>query len=641
MSSPTPFFEPLDESSLRITIKSEEEIRHEVLFEAEVTSVNYRPLFVGSAFPKRRFILALIFVSFFCSILVARAAWMQIGEGDMYTILAESNRLRTISLWPLRGIIHDRTGAILAENAPRFQATVIPRFVPLDPEERERVVGEASRLLGKSYADLLAIVSVTSTAQDEEVIIADSVPYTQAIAYDITLPRLPGFHLQAHPMRHYPWSDRVQSLSHVLGYVGRLSPEEYGAKKTQGYRRADEIGKTGVERSYETELRGTLGSRMNEVDARGSVKGFAGELSPQNGEDLKLTLDVHLQEAAELALLTQIERAKAKRGSVVATDPRDGSVLALVSWPSYSNNDFAGTVSSTVYQALVQDPERPLFPRAIAGAYPSGSTIKIAISLAALTEKIITPDTTVVSSGGVRLGAWFFPDWKAGGHGVTNVRKAIANSVNTFYYYIGGGLGSFQGLGVDRLSTWMKTFGLSSKTGIDLSGENAGFVPTKKWREERGGHWYIGDTYNLSIGQGDLLVTPLQVNAYTTTIAMLGKWFVPHVVEKPVVERPPIEADVANFQVVREGMRDCVTGGSCRSLSDLPMPTGAKTGTAQGHDDKNTHAWFTAFAPYDGPEIVVTVLIEEGGEGSSFAAPVAKKVLQEWWRLKQERGGRF
>ncbi|MBP7133938.1 penicillin-binding protein 2 [Patescibacteria group bacterium] len=641
MSPRIPWFQPIEEPSLRIETASEEEIRHEVLFEADVTSVRHRPLFVGTAFLKRRFLASFLLVFIASGLLIARAAWMQVVNSEQYVSLADNNRLRLTPLWPLRGIVRDRKGIILAENAPRFQATALPRDIPLDPETRQSMIGEAARLLGRTYGEMNALLPMTSTTPDDSVIIAGDVPYNQAILYAVALPHLTGFHLEAHPMRHYPWSTQIESLSHVLGYVGRLSPEEYEDRRGKGYLRADEIGKTGIERSYEEELRGKIGSRMNEVDARGAVKGFAGEQVPIDGQDLTLSIDVQLQELAETALKTQIERAKAKRGSVVVTDPRDGSVLALVSWPAFDNNNFAGSVSSTMYQALVRDPDQPLFPRAIAGAYPSGSTVKIAVSLAALAERVITADTSVLSVGGIHVGQWFFPDWKPGGHGVTNVRKAIAMSVNTFYYYIGGGYGDFQGLGIDRLSRWMKLFGLGSKTGVDLSGENQGFVPSKEWKESRGGHWYIGDTYNLSIGQGDLLVTPLQVNAYTSTIANKGTWFVSHVVQGPRREGGTVSANPADFETIRQGMRDGVIAGSSRALSDLPFTSAGKTGTAQWSKEKNTHAWFTAFAPFEQPEIVVTTLIEEGGEGSDFAVPVAKEILKGWWKLKTERGGTF
>ena len=372
---------------------------------------------------------------------------MQVREGDKYLSLADSNRLRQIPLWPLRGIIRDRHGAILAENAPRFQATVLPRDVPLNPSERETIVGEASRLLGKSYVDVNALVTATSTHPDDVTVLSDAVPYAQAIKYAVALPHLPGFHLEAHPMRHYPWSDQITSLSHVLGYVGKLSPQEYEAHKTNGYRRADEIGKTGLERSYETALRGKPGSRLNEVDARGRIKGFAGEQIPLDGQDLTLTLDIALQKEAEDALKQQIERAKAARGSVVVTDPRDGAVLALVSWPSFNNNDFAGSVSSTVYH-IVKNRRGLCFTRHCRACL-LGSTIQNCLFTCCLGRRVNT-DTSVASSGGSVSVSAFFPDWKAVvmGSKVTEGNCLVQNDVLLLHRR---GYGDFRGLGVDQL----------------------------------------------------------------------------------------------------------------------------------------------------------------------------------------------
>jgi penicillin-binding protein 2 len=308
-----------------------------------------------------------------------------------------------------------------------------------------------------------------------------------------------------------------------LGYVGKVSEDDYALHREEGYRRADEIGKIGIEATYETELRGKVGERVSEVDAFGRRRAGIRETPSTDGKEMRLSLDSQLQAAAEQALQAQLSQAKTTRGAVVALDPRNGSVLALVSWPGYDNNLFSGTVSSTAYRALADNADHPLFPRAWSGTYPSGSTVKIVISAAALAEKIITSTTNVLSVGGIRVGPWFFPDWKAGGHGVTNVRRAIAWSVNTFYYYIGGGYESFVGLGVDRLGAWMRRFGLGEKTGIDLPAEAAGFVPSKEWKQEaKGEPWFLGDTYNLSIGQGDLLVTPLQVAVYAATVANGG-----------------------------------------------------------------------------------------------------------------------
>lgn len=644
------FSDLLYKRHLRVHTHTEEDVRHELLFERDWSETTDRRLFLTASLPRRRFFIALGGVVLAIGILLSRALWMQVGQATTYAALAENNRLRSTPLWPLRGVIRDRMGVILAENTPRFQVIFTPREGPRSTIDQETAFGEAARTLGIPYTTLLGHASVVGAAQDEPVIVADKVPYAQAMRFATILPHLPGFQLVTHPIRRYPQSGAVESLSHVLGYVGRLSPEEYAKQASNGYLRADEIGKSGLERSYEAPLRGALGVRKDEVDARGRINAFVGENLPKNGQDLTLSLDVALQGEAERLLKEQMEKAKTTRGAVIALDPRDGSVLALVSMPAFDNNDFAGSVSSTVYQRLVTDPAQPLFARATSGSYPSGSTVKIVMSLAALAEGVITPTTQVLSNGGIHVGQWFFPDWKAGGHGLTNVRKAIAWSVNTFYYYIGGGYGSFQGLGVDRINKWMRTFGLGAVTGIDLPAEATGHVPDPTWKKEtRNLSWYVGDTYNLSIGQGDLLVSPLQVAVYTAEIANRGKRVTPHLLSsattniKPLraVSSTQIAAPAAAFEEVRAGMRDNVVSGTGRSLSTLPFTSGGKTGTAQWSSTGNTHAWFTSFAPFEEPEIVVTVLLEEGGEGSTYATPVAKQLLAKWNALKQARGGKF
>ncbi len=646
------FSDLIDQGNLRMRERSEEDVRHELLFEQDWNQAKQRPLYLTSSFSRKRFFIALGIVLLSVGALLSRALWMQVGQAENYASLAERNRLRSTPLWPLRGIIRDRQGMILAENAPRFQVTFLPREGAKDVINRETALGEAGRILGIPYATLLGYASVTGMAQDEVVIVADQISYAQAMQLATELPHLPGFRLEVHPIRRYPASTATPSLSHLLGYVGRLSPEEYATRAESGYRHTDEIGKTGIERWYEEVLRGKLGERMDEVDVRGKASAFVGERAAQHGDDLTLSLDVALQTEAEKALRSGMELAKTNRGAVIALDPRDGSVLALVSLPAFDNNDFAGAVSSTVYQRLASDPAQPLFSRAISGAYPSGSTVKIVMSAAALAEGVINPRTTVLSNGGIRVGQWFFPDWKAGGHGVTTVRQAIAWSVNTFYYYIGGGYGGFQGLGVDRIAGWMRQFGLGARTGIDLPAEVPGNVPDPAWKlANRKEQWYIGDTYNLSIGQGDLLVTPLQVAMYTAEIANGGRRIVPHLFQAvsgtqsdlaaAFTTTTKVGAPDAAYQVVREGMREGVVYGSGRALASLSFAVAGKTGTAQWSSQANTHAWFTSFAPYEQPEIIVTVLLEEGGEGSSVAVPVAKQVLLAWDRLKRERGGSF
>jgi penicillin-binding protein 2 len=286
-----------------------------------------------------------------------------------------------------------------------------------------------------------------------------------------------------------------------------------------------------------------------------------------------------------------------------------------------------------------------LFNRAINGEFPSGSTIKLLFAAAALQEKIITETTSFLSTGGLRLGEWFFPDWKAGGHGITDVRQALAQSVNTFFYYIGGGYQNFQGLGVSGLVKYSRFFGLGESSGLDLPGERAGFVPTIAWKEQvKDEPWYIGDTYHFAIGQGDVLVTPLQVANYTVAIANGGTLYGPHLVAKILNEDNETVEEIAprvinsgfidqhNLQIVREGLRQTVTRGSAQSLQTVPVAVAGKTGTAQWSTKKSPHAWFTGFAPYDNPEVAITVLVEEGVEGSTMAVPIARDILTWYFR---------
>lgn len=613
------------------------DLQHEVLFEQDITSLRGRQLYVGGSFARKRFIASSGMALFVLVGLLGRAGWMQIAQGAEYGAKAENNRLRKESLFARRGIIKDRNGVVLAENIPRFQVAFTPSRLPLDKQQADEMVGRAARVLGISIGDIEPFTQATSSVFDETVIVAEDVPYEQSLAFAIEQPNLPAFELQVTARRRYPKSGEIPSLSHVLGYSGIVTQQELETLKPQGYSRIDAIGKTGLEKAYEALLKGKKGFRTSEVDSRGKTGVLVGEQAAVDGSDLELSLDVRLQKAAEDALKEWMIPAKTQRGAVIAMDPRDGSVLALVSWPSYDNNLFSGKVSSTVYSALINNNDRPLFARAWQGSYPSGSTVKIVNSVAALAEGIVAANTTVVSSGGIRIGQWFFPDWKAGGHGVVNVRGAIANSVNTFFYTVGGGYGSIAGLGVDKLTEWMRKFGLSEKTGIDLTGEDEGFVPSQDWKlEKKNERWYVGDTYNLSIGQGDLLVTPMQVAAYTAAIANGGFNVTPHLKKdtgKSMISTDRL-ADQSIIDTVRAGMRDCVTVGSCRRLSTMPVDVAGKTGTAQWATDKPYHAWFTSFAPYENPEIVVTVLLEEGGEGSAFAVPVAQKVLQTWWDLR-------
>ena len=601
----------------------------------------------------------------FLGIVLGRAIFLQIIRNDYYYGLSEGNRLRSEVIEPKRGIIYDRNLIPLVHNSANFVLYLIPSELPKDEEKRDDLLRQVANILGgqsgtvasssaSSSLDLvqdsplflqtkeqLAAIKSSSFKYYEPFFIADNIDYNQALRLYLEVDGQPGVFLSNKIRRNYEISadDHSASLSHILGYTGKISEKEL-ADNPDGYTPVDYIGKSGLEYVWEKELRGVPGHKDSEVDALGQMSNVVSETAATDGANLQLSIDKGLQQESEMVLRRYLDKLHLKSGAVVILDPRNGEVLALVSWPAYDNNLFARGITTDEYQKFINDPSQPLFNRAIAGEYPSGSTVKMVVATGALQEKIISDSTTVISTGGLHVGQWFFPDWKAGGHGVVDVRKAIANSVNTFFYTVGGGYQGFVGLGVDRLGKWMEKFGLGQKLGIDLPGERPGFVPTAAWKKAvKGVSWYIGDTYHLAIGQGDLTVTPLQVADYTAAIANGGTLYQPRVVKSildsnnNLVQNVPVKiiranlADPQNIEVVREGMRQTVTDGTARSLQSVPVPVAGKTGTAQWSTKKAPHAWFAGFAPYDNPQVAIAVLVEEGEEGSSVSVPIAKEIL--------------
>ncbi len=589
----------------------------------------------------RRFRVGLVVTICLLLLFAARAAQLQIIEGPAFREIAEENRFRAVTLPSTRGMVMDRYGQTLIENVSAFTLLLRINELPEDPVERSREFDRVADLAGLQRTDLDLLLQEYASAPGEDVIVKKTLDYTNAMLAMVEEETLPGFSVVMASKRRY--LSTAPSLSHVLGYMGKIDASEFAALQGEGYRRTDEIGKTGVEKSLESTLRGNPGRQLVEVDASGSQRAVYERDAPTDGQDVALSIDLDLQEQLEASLRAALETSGARRGSALAIDPSSGEVLAMVSWPTFDANVFAGGVDAKTYASLVEDQDRPLFPRAIAGEFPSGSTFKPFVAAAALAEGLITPATSFLSVGGISIGPWFFPDWKAGGHGVTDVRKAIAESVNTFFYAIGGGLDAFQGLGVERITAYARQFGFGEKTGIGLPGEADGFLPSKQWKEEtKGERWYVGDTYHLAIGQGDLLVTPLQLAVATATVANGGTRWKPtlvHAIDSVSVSPQGTELSDelrSAISVVREGMRQTVTSGSARSLSLLSYPVAGKTGTAQTGEEGVTHAWFTGFAPYENPRIALTILLEEGGEGSSFAVPVARDVFSWWFANRQE-----
>ncbi len=631
-----PFRWKEDGIGLRVETDTTAEVASHVLLEAEFIHLKTKPFFVVSGLTPQRYRRVAWLMGLIVFVLLGRAFWMQIVDGASYLLRAEQNRLRHEVVPAKRGLVRARLGQILADNVPSFDVRLVPRLLPAALETRDEILGQIGRMLGLGLSDMRQLV-IDTTDPLEALTLARDIPYNQAVAIQVALGDEAAIQVIQTSKRHYPEAVVTPSLSHILGYIGPISVEELQRDSERTYGQTDVLGKTGVEATYETRLRGKHGERVFEVNALNRPTNIVREREPTAGSDVVLTIDLDLQRAAEAALRRQLVRARLKRGASVVLNPQDGSILALVSWPAYDNNLFSGTVSSTAYTALLHDEDKPLVARAWSGVYPSGSTIKPVFAAAALSDHVITPHTTILSVGGIRIGQRFFPDWKPGGHGPTNVRQAIAWSVNSFFYTIGGGRDTFVGLGVDRLAAWLYKFGFGVKTGLDLPGESRGFVPSKTWKEKvKRERWYVGDTYNLSIGQGDLLVTPMQIAAATAAIANGGKRVQPHVVQniKPVSDDfgTPIAVDSNAIKTVRLGMRDAVLYGSGRVLASFPVPVSGKTGTAQWRSDRSTHAWFTAFAPFEHPKIVVTVILEEGGEGSAVAVPVAQEILQAWYR---------
>lgn len=572
-------------------------------------------------------------------ILFARLGYLQGVQGEELLRQAEGNRLREHRIAAARGVFFDRNGLQLVKNVPDFTVVLIPRDLPRQDEELDQTVQTISVYTHLPVEEVRQLVEETPISQPSATLL-EHVEYLTATRLMVDLQSVPGVRVETGFRRSY--TDGT-TWSAILGYMGKINTDEWKelVAKNDDYSFDAVIGKTGVESTYEEVLKGTDGKRVTEVNAQGKEQAVVSSTGAIPGKNIFLSIDSGLQHVTQTALDNMVKQKKSPGGAAIAMDVNSGEVLALATSPTFDNEWFARGITQDEYSQLINDERKPLFNRTISGEYPSGSTFKPVVAAAGLAEQVITPSSTVLSVGGIDINGSFFPDWRAGGHGVTDVRKALADSVNTFFYVLGGGDNeTTTGLGVERIVEYAKKFGLARVLQIDLPGEQTGFLPSKAWKEEvKNELWYIGDTYHLAIGQGDILVTPLQVASYTATIANGGTVWKPHVAQTIVsqdgAERTDIipealATDVIEDQylrVVREGMRQAVTAGSARALGGLAWPMAAKTGTAQHGGSDIPHSWITVFGPYDDPSIVVTVLVEEGGEGTEAALPVARDML--------------
>ena len=622
-------------------------------FEAETgkqIALSQTKNYLGTSISRRNISIMLLFVAAGLALLFGKTFFLQIIKGDTYRALAEGNRIRLRPILSERGIIYDRFHNELVENVPNFSLTLIPQDLPRDTQKREAVIDKVVELSGVPRETITDLLKKYRSYSYASLVIKENLDNESALRLYIQNSQLPGISIEKGSKRKYVSSTSTDehnlSISHLLGYLGKLNDQEIDSlKEGHDYLPFDNIGKTGLEKTYESYLRGKYGLKKVEVNATGHEQSVLAEEPPTPGKNLILTIDLDAQKKMEELLQAMLIKTNKKRAAAIAMNPQDGSILAMVSLPAFNNNDFSGGISQTKYNEYAQNPDHPLFDRAAGGTYPSGSVIKPVIAGAALQEGVINESTAFLSTGGLQLGDRVFKDWKVGGHGITNVTKGIAWSVNTFFYYVGGGYKNFVGLGVDRIIKYLKSFGLGQKTNLDLPGEAAGFVPSKEWKQEtKKETWYVGDTYNLSIGQGDLLVTPIQAAVWTAAVANGKSVVQPHLagqLEEPLThdkiqlefKKYDVPVSASNLSIVRQGMRDCVSYGSCQLLKALPFSSGGKTGTAQWNSNKDNHAWFTSFAPFDNPKIVVSILVEEGVEGSTAAQPVARDFLL-WWGKK-------
>ena len=614
------------------------------------------------------------------AVLVVQLWRLQILQTQGYQYQADANRFRLVSIDAPRGVIYDRQGHLLVRNVPHYSVSIVPAALPEDETLKGAVLTRLSELLEIPVSSKVAstggvgarpgieeILEQDTTAPYAPVSIKTNVDKQVAFLIEEEHQYLPGVIVEITPRREYPSGVLT---SHAVGYVGRMPAERvdhYLNQTNEDYTINDRVGLMGVEAAYEEQLRGRKGVKHIEVDAFEREVNVLAIDPPQPGHNLVLTLDVDLQQAAESALREGMRRVDSTSGVVIAMDPQTGAILAMVSLPSYDNNLFARGISAEDYGQLSDDPEHPLVNHAISGQYPPGSTFKIVPAAAGLEEGVIDRETRLKCEGELLLPNKYFPDdpqkaqvfrcWYKWGHGALNIIDGIAQSCDIYFYQVGGGFEDFSGLGMEKLGEYARAFGFGEPTGIALTGESAGLIPDDHWkRVNYGEHWVTGDTYNAVIGQGYVLVTPLQLLNATVAIANGGTLYRPQILYQiidtegttvqgfapEVIRQVPVSAQ--NLDLVREGMRAAVTRGTAHRANLAEIAVAGKTGTAEypGPRDEEgilpTHAWFTAFAPYEEPEIALLVFVSGGHEGAKIAVPIAAKILRVYFGLPQPVG---
>ncbi len=595
-----------------------------------------------------RCVLAVAALGVLTLVLVARMIFLQIISHKAYSEQSRDNRIKLVAVPPTRGLIYDRNGVLLAGNLPSFTLTVTPELV----DDLDQTLDRLAALVELSTDDLSAFRKrVRRERKFSQIALKFRLSEEEVARVFANRHTLPGVEVNAGLIRHYPYGTLT---SHLLGYVGRINEKELKSLDPSDYRGTTHIGKSGIEKSYEDELHGTVGMQQIETNALGRQLRIIDDVPPVAGTDLYLSVDIEFQQRAYDALGDE-------KGAVVAIEPSTGDVLAFVSKPSFDANLFVNGISSKEFSRLNSDQRRPLFNRAIKGRYPPGSTIKPIVGLAGLEAHVITKDSTVYCPGFFSLpnSKHRYRDWKRWGHGRTDLNSAIAESCDVYFYDMA------IRLGIDEIHAFMTPFGFGQKTGIDLPQESAGLLPSREWkRAARNEPWYPGETVIAGIGQGFMQTTPLQLASSTATVAMRGQRFRPKLLyarsdaadnRLSIVGAIPQQTvqlkQPSHWNEAIQAMINVVHGptGTARGMNEnMAYLMAGKTGTAQvyglaqeeEYDAENTpkhlrdHALFVAFAPADAPpKIALAVVVENGGSGGSVAAPIARKIIDSYFDI--------
>lgn len=570
-----------------------------------------------------KWLAASLAVGFF--VVLSSYWYFQIVRSEHYWRLAENNRLRVLRLEAPRGLIYDRSGHLLAENAPAFRL-LIDRKLSADLEAS---VAFAANILERDEEGLRnSLKRYRGVPRDVPVLLAEELELNQVARFEVAIPEHPEFEIAATRRRLYRYGDQI---AHLLGYLSEPTAGEQDRDRTLVA--GDRIGRSGVERLRDRTLRGTAGERTVVVDSRGRVASDedVDRTDAVPGESVALTIDLRLQQEAQKLL-------EGKVGAIVALDPRDGAVRAMVSSPSFDPNGFAGRLNQEDWERIVGAPNRPLQNRAIHNTYPPGSVFKIAMAVAALSDGLIDPEEQVYCGGSTRLYDRRWRCWQSRGHGRLNLRGALQNSCDVYFYRQG------RKMGIETIARYARLLGLGQRTGIEFSAEREGLVPDAEWSlTSRGLPWYPGETISVAIGQGPILTTPLQIAVMTAAVANGGFRVRPYLLEDGAQPPEPVALDAEVIAFVREALANVVANGTGRRANSPMVSIAGKTGTAQviaqatwtrsedlpwEHAD---HAWFTSYAPVDAPELVVVVFVEHGGRGSETAAPLARRMHETYF----------